>query len=42
VKNGNDELEGYEIVLKTADMKEVEVTMGPDGTILEEETIDKK
>ncbi len=41
VKNGKDELEGYEIVLETADKKEVEVTVAPDGKILED-SADKK
>ncbi len=36
VKDGKDELEGYEIVLETADKKEVEVTVAPDGKILED------
>jgi Putative beta-lactamase-inhibitor-like, PepSY-like len=37
VKNGKDELEGYEIVLETADKKkEVEVTVAPDGKIVED------
>jgi len=36
VKNGKDELEGYEIVLETADRKEFEVTVAPDGKILED------
>src|SRR5262245_34725106 len=37
VKNGKDELEGYEIVLETADkQKEVEITVAPDGRILED------
>ncbi|TFH64601.1 MAG: hypothetical protein E4G90_07760 [Gemmatimonadales bacterium] len=38
VENGVDELEGYEIVLDTADKKEVELTVAPDGTILEDST----
>jgi hypothetical protein len=37
VKDGKDALEGYEIVIETADKKEVEVTVAPDGEILEEE-----
>jgi uncharacterized membrane protein YkoI len=37
VKDGKDTLEGYEIVIETADKKEVEVTVAPDGEILEEE-----
>jgi hypothetical protein len=36
VKDGEDALEGYEIVLETADKKEVEVTVAPDGKILED------
>ena len=36
VKDGKEELEGYEIVLETADKKEVEVTVAPDGKILED------
>jgi len=36
VQNGKDELEGYEIVLDTADQQEVEVTIGPGGKILED------
>jgi len=36
VKNGKDELEGYEMVLECADKKEVEVTVAPDGKILED------
>lgn len=36
VKDGKDELEGYEIVLETADRKEVEVTVAADGKILED------
>lgn len=36
VKNGKDELEGYEIVLETAAKKHVEITLAPDGKILEE------
>jgi hypothetical protein len=36
VTDGQDELEGYEIVLETADMKQVEITVAPDGTIIEE------
>jgi hypothetical protein len=37
VKNGKDELEGYEIVLQTADKKDGEVMIAPDGKILEED-----
>ncbi|MDH4270495.1 MAG: hypothetical protein OEW18_00815 [Candidatus Aminicenantes bacterium] len=36
VVDGQDTLEGYEIVLQTADDKEVEITVAPDGTILED------
>ena len=36
VNEGQDVLEGYEIVLETADKKEIEVTLAPDGTILED------
>jgi len=36
VKDGKDVLEGYEISLQTADQKNVEVMMAPDGRILEE------
>lgn len=36
VKNGKDEVEGYEIVLETAEKKEVEVMVAPDGKILED------
>lgn len=36
VNDGKDALEGYEIVLETADKKEVEVTVAPDGKILED------
>jgi hypothetical protein len=35
VVDGKDVLEGYEIVLETTDRKEVEVTVAPDGKILE-------
>jgi hypothetical protein len=38
VKGKQDKLEGYEIVLKTADNKEVEVAIAPDGKILEDST----
>jgi hypothetical protein len=36
VKDGEDALEGYEIVLETAGNKEVEITVAPDGEVLEE------
>lgn len=42
VKDGKDVLHGYEIVLETAAKKEVEVTVAPDGKILEDSTDDKK
>ena len=36
VKDGKDVPEGYEIVLETADKKPLEVTVAPDGKILED------
>ena len=36
VTDGQDALEGYEIVLETADEKDVEITVAPDGKILED------
>jgi hypothetical protein len=36
VKDGEDALEGYEIVLETADKKELEMMVAPDGKILED------
>ncbi|MFH1313490.1 MAG: PepSY-like domain-containing protein [Candidatus Eisenbacteria bacterium] len=36
VADGKDALEGYEIVLESAGMKEVEVMVAPDGKILED------
>lgn len=36
VSDGQDALEGYEIVLQTADDREVEITVAPDGTIIED------
>jgi hypothetical protein len=36
VVDGQDSLEGYEIVLATAEGKEVEITVAPDGTVLED------
>lgn len=36
VKDGKEALEGYEVVLETADKKGVEVTVAPDGKILED------
>lgn len=41
VKNKKESLQGYEIVLETADKKEVEVTIAPDGKVLED-TSEKK
>ena len=40
VKDGNDVLEGYEIVFETADKKEIEVMVAPDGKILEEDSLE--
>lgn len=43
VKEGKDVLEGYEVVLETAEMEEVEITVAPDGKVLEEESgVEKK
>jgi hypothetical protein len=42
VKGKNEKLEGYEVVIQTADRKEVELTVGPDGKILEDSTEEKK
>ena len=42
VKGKDDKLEGYEIELETADKKHVEVTVAPDGKILEDSTDEKK
>jgi uncharacterized membrane protein YkoI len=36
VKDGKDVPAGYEIILETADRKEVEVTVAPDGRVLED------
>jgi hypothetical protein len=36
VTEGKEALEGYEVVLKTVDEKEVEVAVAPDGKILED------
>lgn len=36
VKNGKDELEGYEIVLQTAANQPAEITIAPDGKVLED------
>jgi len=42
VKDGKEALEGYEVVLETADKKGVEVTVAPDGKILEDSSGEKK
>ena len=42
VKDGKDALEGYEVGLTTADKKAVEVTVAPDGKVLEEELEEEK
>jgi hypothetical protein len=36
VQDGQDVLEAYEIVLETAEKKDIEVTLAPDGKILED------
>ncbi len=41
VKNGKDVLEGYEIGLLTAERKNVEVTVAPDGKVLEDAEVKK-
>ena len=41
MKDGKDELEGYEIILKTNEGKDVEITVAPDGKILEDSTSKK-
>ncbi len=38
VKDGKDVVEGYEIVLTTNEGKDMEVTLAPDGKILEDST----
>jgi len=40
VKDGNDVLEGYEIVFETVDKKEIEVMVAPEGKILEEDSLE--
>ncbi len=35
VKDGKDELEGYEVTVRKADKKRAEITVAPDGTVLE-------
>jgi uncharacterized membrane protein YkoI len=42
VKDKKEALEGYEIELVTADKKDVEVTVAPDGKILEDSTEKKE
>ncbi len=42
VKEGKDVLHGYEIIVETADKKELEITVAPDGKILEEPKDEKK
>lgn len=37
VTDGEEVLEGYEIILETADNREIEVAVAPDGTVLEED-----
>ncbi|OGF63649.1 MAG: hypothetical protein A2Y62_02035 [Candidatus Fischerbacteria bacterium RBG_13_37_8] len=34
VKDGKDELEGYEIIIETEDNNETEITLSPDGTLM--------
>jgi hypothetical protein len=38
VIEGKDQLEGYEIVLKSSDKKQFEVTIAPDGEVIEEDS----
>jgi len=42
IKGKEEKLEGYEINLVTADKKEVEVTIAPDGKVLEDSTEKKE
>jgi hypothetical protein len=42
VKGKSEKLSAYEVVLTTADSKEVEVRLSPDGKILEDSTSEKK
>jgi len=42
VKGKEEKLEGYEINLVTADKKEVEVTIAPDGKVLEDSSEKKE
>lgn len=41
VKEGEDQLGGYEIVFETLDKKEIEITLTPDGNIIEEDSGDE-
>lgn len=41
VIDGKDVLEGYEVVIETTDNQDMEVTVAPDGRILEESGVDK-
>jgi hypothetical protein len=41
VKKGKDELEGYEVVLETADEKTIEIMVTPEGAIVEEDEGDE-
>lgn len=40
VNEDKDQFEGYEIVIKTSEKEQIEVTLAPDGKILEEDTGD--
>jgi hypothetical protein len=40
VVKGKDQLEGYEIVLKNSDKEQIEVTITPDGKVIEEDSGD--
>ena len=42
VIEGEDQLEGYEIVFETVDKEEIEITVAPDGNIIEEDTGDEE
>ncbi len=42
VNEGEDQLEGYEIVFENLDKEEIEITVAPDGNIIEEDTGDEK
>ena len=41
VKGADERLSAYEVVLVTADKKDIEVRLSPDGTILEEAAAEK-